>query len=68
VAVLEEEEALGREDPAKEEWTGPERVWVQGESVCVQNAERLLLMKSEHPVTLRNAPNAVRRWLENRYA
>jgi len=62
VAVLEEEEALGWEDPGEEEWTGSERVRVQGESVCVQNAERLLLMKSGHLVTLRIAPNAVRRW------
>ena len=62
VVVLVEEEALGWEDQGEEEWTGPGRVLVQGESVCARNAERLLLMKSEHPVTLRNAPNVEQRW------
>jgi len=52
---------------AKGEWVAQEPVQVRGENVCVQNAERQLLMKSEHPATLRNAPNAVHRWLENRY-
>jgi len=44
------------------EWVAQEPVQVRGENVCVQNAERLLLMKSEHPAPLRNAPNAVHRW------
>ena len=66
MALVEKEEALGREDPEEEEWKGPERVRVQGESVCVQNAERLLLMKPGYLVTLRNVPNAVHRWLESR--
>ena len=35
-----------------EEWVVPERVQDQEENVCVQNVERLLLMKLEHPVTL----------------
>jgi hypothetical protein len=47
---------------AEGEWVAPGLVQVRGENVCVQNAERLLLMKSEHPATLRNAPNAVHRW------
>jgi hypothetical protein len=51
VAGLVEEEALGWEDPGEEEWTGPERVQDRGENACVQSAEQLLLMKSEHLVT-----------------
>jgi len=47
---------------AKGEWVAQEPVQVRGENVCVQNAERQLLMKSEHPATLRNALNAVHRW------
>jgi hypothetical protein len=47
---------------AEGEWMAQEPVQVRGESVCVQSAERLLPTKSEHPVTLRNAPNAEQRW------
>ena len=39
-------------DLGEEEWAVPEQVQVRLENACVQNAERLLLMKSEHPVTL----------------
>ena len=35
-----------------DEWAAPEPVQVRQENVCVQNAERLLLMKSEHLATL----------------
>jgi hypothetical protein len=47
---------------AEGEWVAQDPAQVRGESVCVQSAERRLPMKSEHPVTLRNAPNAVHRW------
>lgn len=47
---------------AEGEWVAQEPAQVREESVCVQNAERRLLMKSEHPATLRNALNAVHRW------
>jgi len=40
------------EDPVVEEWAVPEPVEGREGNVCVQNAARLLLMKSEHPVTL----------------
>ena len=62
VAVLVGAEVLEWVDLVREGWAAPEPVQVRQENVCVQNAERLLLMKSEHPVTLRNAPNAVHRW------
>jgi hypothetical protein len=39
-------------DPAGEEWVAPEQVQAPEENACVQNAERLLFMKLEHPVTL----------------
>ena len=61
MAVLGGEEALGRGNQGEEEWMGLGRVRVQGESVSAQNVERLLLMKSGHPVILRNVPNAVPR-------
>ena len=51
-AVLEQAEAQEWVDFVGEEWVVPEPVQVRQENVCVQNAERLLLMKSEHPVTL----------------
>ena len=35
-----------------EEWAAPEPVQVRLENVCVQNAERLLLMKQERRATL----------------
>jgi hypothetical protein len=47
---------------ARGEWVAQKPVQVRGESVRVQNVERPLLTKSEHPATLRNAPNAVHRW------
>jgi len=52
VAALEAAEVLERADPEWEEWAAPEPVQVLQENVCVQNAERLLLMKLEHPATL----------------
>jgi len=67
VLVQAPEEALEWVDHEREERVAPERVQAQQESVFVPNAERLLLMKSEHLVTLRNAPNADQRWLENRH-
>jgi hypothetical protein len=39
-------------DREGEGWMAPEQVQALEENVCVQNAKRLLLMKSEHPVTL----------------
>jgi len=62
VPLLVEEEALEWVDHEGGERVAPERVEAQQGSVFVPNAERLLLMKSGHPVTLRIAPNAVRRW------
>jgi hypothetical protein len=38
-------------DLVGEEWAAPEQVQALEENACVQNAEQLLLMKSEHPVT-----------------
>lgn len=52
VAVLVGEEALVWEDRGEEEWAAPEPVQVRLENVCVQNAERLLLMKQERRATL----------------
>jgi len=60
--VLEQGEAPEWVELAEGEWVAQEPVQVRGESVCVQSAERRLPMKSEHPVTLRNAPNAEQRW------
>jgi hypothetical protein len=60
--VQEQAEVQEWVDPEGEGWMVPEQVQALEENVCVQNAERLLLMKSEHPVTLRNVPNAVHRW------
>ena len=37
---------------AEGEWMAPEQVQVRQENVCVQNAERLLLMKQERHATL----------------
>ena len=61
-SVQEQAEVQEWVDLVREEWAVPERVLAQGESVCVRNAERLLLMMSEHPVTLRNAPSVEERW------
>ena len=49
-------------DLVGEEWAAPEPVQVRQENVCVQNAERLLLMKSERPVTRKIARNAGQKW------
>ena len=46
----------------REEWGAPEQVQVRQENVCVQNAERLLLMRLECLVHIRTARNVVRRW------
>jgi hypothetical protein len=45
-----------------EEWVAQEQEQVRQENVCVQNAERLLLMKWESPVTKRIAPSVEQRW------
>ena len=50
--VQEQGEAQEWVDLVREEWVAPEQVQALEENACVQNAERLLLMKSEHPVTL----------------
>ena len=60
--VQEQAEVQEWVDLVGEEWAAPEQVQVRQENACVQNAERLLLMKSEFPVTIRIAPNVVQRW------
>jgi hypothetical protein len=50
--VRERAEVQERVDLVGEEWAAPERVQVQLENACVQNAKRLFLMRSEHPATL----------------
>jgi bacterioferritin len=50
-----------------EEWVAPEPVQVRGESVYVQNAERLLLMRSGFLATIRPVQNVVQGWQGNRY-
>jgi hypothetical protein len=52
VAALEGAEVLEWVDLAREEWVAPEQVQALEENAGVQNAERLLLMKSEHPAPL----------------
>ena len=52
VAALEGAEVLEWVDLAGEEWVAPGQVQALSENACAQNVERLLLMKSEHPVTL----------------
>ena len=52
VAALEGAEVLEWVDHEEEEWEAPEQVQALEENAGVQNAERLLLMKPEHPVTL----------------
>ena len=47
---------------AGEEWAAQEPVQAQQGSVFVPNAERLLLMKSEHPVTRKIVRNAGQKW------
>jgi hypothetical protein len=62
VAALEAAEVQEWVDLVREEWAAPEPVQVRLENVCVQNAERLLLMKSECPATIGSAPNVEKRW------
>ena len=50
--VQEQAEVQEWVDLVGEEWAVPEPVQVRQENACVQNAEQLLLMKSEHPATL----------------
>jgi hypothetical protein len=52
VAALVLEEVQEWVDLVGEEWAAPEPVQVLGENVCVQNVERLLLMKQERRATL----------------
>ena len=52
VAALEGAEVLEWVDLAREERVAPGQVQALEENACVQNAERLLLMKSEHPAHL----------------
>ena len=52
LVALEGVEALEWVDLAREEWADPEQVWALEENACVQNADRLLRMKSEHPAPL----------------
>ena len=50
--VQEQAEVQEWVDLVGEEWAAPEPVQVRLENVCVQNAERLLLMKEERRATL----------------
>jgi hypothetical protein len=50
--VQEQEDVLGWVELEEEGWWAPGPVRVRLENVCVQNAERLSLTKSGHPVTL----------------
>ena len=61
--VVVQEQAEGREwvDLVGEEWVAQEQEQVRQENVCVQNAERLLLMKWESPVPTRIAQNAAQK-------
>ncbi|OGP91331.1 MAG: hypothetical protein A2157_09970 [Deltaproteobacteria bacterium RBG_16_47_11] len=60
--VQEQVEVLEWVDLAREEWVAPGPVQAREESVSVQNAERLLLMKSECHATIKTAPNVGQRW------
>ena len=60
--VQEQAQVLEWVDLAGEGWAAPEPVQVRQENVCVQNAERLLLMKWESPVPTRIAPSVEQRW------
>jgi hypothetical protein len=62
VVVQEQAEVQEWVDLVGEGWAAPEPVQVRQENVCVQNAERLLLMKWESPVTKRIAPSVEQRW------
>ena len=50
--VQEQAEVQEWADLAGEEWVAPEQVRALRENACVQNAERLLLMKQERLATL----------------
>jgi len=52
VVVREQAEVLEWVDREGEGWMAPEQVQALEENVCVQNAERLLLMKQERRATL----------------
>jgi hypothetical protein len=52
VAALVLEEVQEWVGLGKEEWVAPEQVQDREENVCVQNVERLLLMKQERRATL----------------
>ena len=62
VVVQEQAEVQEWVDLVGEGWAAPEPVQVRQENVCVQNAERLLFMKWESPVTKRIAPSVEQRW------
>ena len=68
VAALEAVEVLEWVAHEEEKWEAPGQVQALEGNACAQNAKRLLLMKLEHPVTLRNVRNAVHRWYENEIA
>jgi len=46
----------------EEKWEAPGQVRALEGNACVQNVERLLLMKSECPATIGSAPNVEKRW------
>jgi hypothetical protein len=50
--VREQEEVEGKVDHEWDGWAAPKQGQALEENACVQNVERLLLMKPEHPVTL----------------
>ena len=50
--VQEQAEVQEWVDLGEEEWAAPEQGQVLWENACVQNAERLLLMKQERRATL----------------
>jgi hypothetical protein len=50
--VREQEEVEGKVDHEWDGWAALLQVQALEENACVQNAERLLLMRSEHLVTL----------------
>ena len=52
VVALEAAEVLEWVAHEAEEWEAPGQVQALEENACVQNAERLLLMKQERPATL----------------
>jgi len=60
--VQEQAEVLEWADHEGEEWAAQEPVQAQQGSVFVPNAERLLLMKSERPVTRKIVRNAGQKW------